>query len=186
MRIFSALFLLLFCFQTQAQNDNYINQKYWGIFVQYGLAYYELPEDQVYQPILIGAIHYLPIYKSKTAFNVGMNIMPHIGFARYNSKLNFEFGANVQFDANVRIGKNHIVSLRAGAGPHFVNVETEEQSNGFIFSDNFALSYRTKLKDMHQIGLVAGWRHMSNAGLMQPNGGIDNYMFGLEYAKFME
>ncbi|MEM9885578.1 MAG: acyloxyacyl hydrolase [Bacteroidota bacterium] len=186
MRFLSFFILFAFAIQLQAQKETFLNQKYWGVFVQYGIAYKELPEQQLYQPVLIGAVYHLPLYQSKTAFNVGMNIMPQIGLVRYNAKIKVEFGANVQFDANLRIAEKHILSLRAGAGPHFINVETRRQAKGFIFSDNFALAYRTLLKDTQQLGITAGWRHISNAGLMQPNGGIDNIMLGLEFAKWIE
>ncbi|MEM8528569.1 MAG: acyloxyacyl hydrolase [Bacteroidota bacterium] len=184
---FIFIFLSLFFTSTvhlNAQKNTYLNQKYWGIFVQYGIAYYDLPEQQRYQPLLIGAIHHLPIYQTKNAFNVGVNIMPQIGLVRYNNRLNIEFGANVQFDANLALAEKHILSFRAGAGPHFVNVRTRRQAKGFIFSDNFAFAYRTKLKDTQQLGITAGWRHLSNAGLMQPNSGLDNIMLGFEFARW--
>jgi len=180
-------FLLFFSFLSKAQSSNrYINQKYWGIFVQYGFAYYDLPEQDRYQPLLIGAIHHLPFYQTNSAFNIGVDFMPQIGFVRFNNKLSVELGVNVQFNFNLQVAKNHIIGAKVGAGPHFVNVETRRQAKGFIFSDNFALFYRTRLNNNQQIGISSGIRHISNAGLQQPNLGIDDIMVGVEWVKLME
>ncbi|MEM8525189.1 MAG: acyloxyacyl hydrolase [Bacteroidota bacterium] len=171
---------------SQAQNTGrFINQKYWGIFVQYGFAYYDLPEQDRYQPFIIGAIHHLPFYQTDGAFNIGVDLMPQIGLVRFNNKLHFEFGANVQFNFNWQVAENHIVGARVGAGPHFINVETQRQAKGFIFSDNFALFYRARLNNNQQIGISSGIRHISNAGLMQPNLGIDDIMIGVEWTKWI-
>lgn len=177
--LFSALF-------SHAQSSNrFINQKYWGIFVQYGFAYYDLPEQDRYQPLLIGAIHHLPFYKTDGAFNVGVDLMPQVGLVRFNNKLHFELGVNVQFNFNWQIADNHIIGARVGAGPHFINVETRRQAKGFIFSDNFALFYRTRLNNNQQFGISSGIRHLSNAGLQQPNLGIDDIMLGVEWVKWI-
>lgn len=171
--------------QSQS-NEKFVNQKYKGGFVQYGIAYYDLPESDRYQPLILGGIYHLPFYQTSGRFNIGVDFMPQLGFASFNSTTSFEVGVNVQFNFNLEVGEKHIISARGGAGPHFVNVTTERQSKGFIFSDNFTFSYRVKLQEHFQLGIMAGIRHISNAGLQQPNLGIDNLIFGLEFAKLIE
>lgn len=187
--LYRLLIIFAFCFSTHsliAQDQSYINQKYIGVFLQYGISYYDLPEEDNYQPLLIGAIYHLPFYQTQNGFNIGADIMPHIGITPFNGKTYFEFGTNVQFNFNFQLAENHLFSMKVGAGPHFVNVDTERQAKGFIFSDNFAFSYRARLNDREQLGITTGFRHISNAGLQQPNLGIDNIMLGLEFARLLE
>lgn len=67
-----------------------------------------------------------------------------------------------------------------GAGPHYMSTETALQADGFIFSDNIGAGFfipipNTKL----DIGIEGRFRHMSNAGLDRPNGGVDNVFLGI-------
>jgi hypothetical protein len=184
MKYLLLFFCCFFCFALHAQS--FLNERYFGVFVQHGIPYYDLPEADSYRPTIIGAIYHLPFYQSKNKFNVGVDIMPQVALSRFNGKTVVEFGANMQFNFNLALSDVDIISARGGAGPHFINIETRRQAKGFIFSDNFALSYRRKLSEQQQVGVLFGIRHLSNAGIMQPNLGIDNLMVGVEYAHFLE
>jgi hypothetical protein len=172
---------LLGVVESACQNS-FVNERALGGFIARGRALYDLPEGDAYQPILVGATYHQPFYQSKGMFNVGFNIIPHFGYVPKEKSV--EFGANVQFDVNYQIGNSNIIGIRFGAGPHYVNVNTSRQAKGFIFSDNFSLVYRRKAGD-YALGLIFGIRHISNAGLQQPNNGIDNLMMGLELQKLL-
>ena len=63
-----------------------------------------------------------------------------------------------------------------GSGPHYINAQTQRQAKGFIFSDNLAAGIRLPLP-AHLAGefnIQYRLRHISNAGLKSPNGGINN------------
>ncbi|MEM1324353.1 MAG: acyloxyacyl hydrolase [Bacteroidota bacterium] len=179
---------LLFCLLLSGflSAQSFLNERYFGVFIQHGISYYDLPENDSYHPTIIGAIYHLPFYQSQNRFNVGVDIMPQIALGRFNGKTVVEFGANVQFNFNYALSENDIISARGGAGPHFININTRRQAKGFIFSDNFAFSYRRKLNERQQMGVLFGIRHLSNAGIMQPNTGIDNLLIGVEYARLLE
>lgn len=67
-----------------------------------------------------------------------------------------------------------------GAGPHYMNTETALQADGFIFSDNIGLGFFIPIPETKlDIGIEGRFRHMSNAGLDRPNGGIDNAFVGI-------
>ncbi len=173
--------LLLLPFISLAQNDMpFINERYVGTFASVGIPYYELPEGETYQPLLVGFTYHLPFYQTKGKFNIGVDIMPHLGVAKFE-KTAHEAGVNVQFNFNYALSVRDIISVRGGAGPHYVTVQTAKQASGYIFSDNIALSYRRKIQD-YNVGIFVGIRHISNAGLQQPNDGIDNIMLSLEFA----
>lgn len=181
---FLLLILLLFPLVIAAQeSEPLINQRYVGAFTSIGIPYYELPENETYQPFLIGFIYHIPFYQTDGKFNIGVDIMPHFGIAQFE-KVAHETGINVQFNFNYALSNNDILSIRGGAGPHYVTVQTDRQASGYIFSDNIAISYRRRF-DNYNIGLFAGIRHISNAGLQQPNLGIDNIMISLEFASLL-
>jgi hypothetical protein len=63
-----------------------------------------------------------------------------------------------------------------GSGPHYITVETDRQARGFIFSDNFELGSAYNFERINTAFLLKfRFRHISNAGLKEPNGGIDNF-----------
>ena len=48
------------------------------------------------------------------------------------------------------------------------------------------IAYRRKLvlnADFYELSVYTGIRHLSNAGLKEPNKGIDNIMVGIGFAK---
>lgn len=65
-------------------------------------------------------------------------------------------------------------------GPHFITTETVLQTKGFLFSDNIGFGVLIAIKETpFDIGIEGRFRHMSNAGIHYPNGGIDNAFVGL-------
>ncbi|MBM3441042.1 MAG: acyloxyacyl hydrolase, partial [Bacteroidetes bacterium] len=50
------------------------------------------------------------------------------------------------------------------------------QARGFIFSDNAFGGVNLKCAKHTWIDLRIGFRHISNAGLREPNGGVNNLM----------
>jgi hypothetical protein len=166
-------------------DDRHINQQAAGAMVQYGINYYDLPEGYGYRPLLLARYQRFPLIK--TARNVGLaiDIGPQIGMA-YTDKFNFELGLFIYLNMGIALTDWDMISLIAGVGPHYISVETERQAKGFIFSDNFLLAYRRKFllsREPYELSVYSGLRHISNASIKQPNGGIDNIIIGLGFAK---
>jgi hypothetical protein len=167
------------------QSSRFINQPAVGVMVQYGVSFYELPEAFAYRPVLIGANLRFPVWQSSKKINLAIDLVPHIGFAS-TAGMNREFGINVQFNTVVELSEKSLLACIVGAGPHFVDVVTERQAAGFLFSDNFLLAFRRKFTGSNhdfELSFTAGFRHLSNASLQQPNGGIDNIIFGVGLAR---
>lgn len=161
---------------------SFVNESYLGGFVFFGKAFYNLPEGEPYEPVLLGASYHQPFYQSKGRFNAGFNILPQMNYVPREKSI--EFGVNVQLDVNYQIKDSNILSILFGADPHYVNVNTIRQADGFIFSDNVAFNYRRKVGD-YSLGFLFGVRHISNAGLEQPNFGIDNLITGVALMKLL-
>lgn len=98
----------------------------------------------------------------------------------------YEGGLNFGVRYSQPLVKDLFVTGAIGAGPHFISVETDLQANGFIFSDNFEMGLAYNVPSiMTQFQLRARWRHISNAGLEEPNGGIDNGFLIFGFAKLL-
>ncbi|MCI4670043.1 MAG: acyloxyacyl hydrolase [Bacteroidia bacterium] len=87
----------------------------------------------------------------------------------------FELGINFGL-----VGNLHFAHDKAKAyaflsfGPHYVSGVPNRQSVGFIFSDNLFVGLQLQLVDQLWLDLRPGFRHISNAGLLPKNGGVNN------------
>lgn len=64
--------------------------------------------------------------------------------------------------------------LMLSVGPHYVSGVPKRQSPGFIFSDNAFLGFMLRLNARMWLDMRPGYRHISNAGLLRRNGGVNN------------
>ncbi|MDP2423760.1 MAG: acyloxyacyl hydrolase [Bacteroidales bacterium] len=165
--------------------SRHINLRSIGLMFQYGHYFYLLPEGLSYRPILIGGTLHLPLSTTKTRFNYGIDFVPQVGFS-FTDKLNSEFGINLYLNANLALGRNSLINFNVGAGPHYTDLVTARQINGFIFSTNFLMAYKHRYRNennQYELAFFSGLRHISNAQTRKPNIGINNLIFGLTVAK---
>ncbi len=160
----------------------FINQKSVGGFISTGFPLYTLQESTTYQPLLMGGAVHLPLYQTKGRFNIALDLAPQVGFVPYQNGMEYEFGLNFIFSFGFQVGENSILSANIGTGPHYITAAIERQASGFIFSDHFNIAYKKRIKNL-QLGFTVGIRHISNAGLKEPNLGIENVGLGLSLAK---
>lgn len=191
----SLILLCSFCFlmgfnHAQQTPLNRLNSV--GFLFNYPITEEKLPESisNGYAPILLQGNFRFPLIKNngknQLTFLVHPQFNPVKKIEGYNDFL-YEFGVNFGFAYEYYIPEKAILYAGAGVGPHFINVVTSQQANGFIFSDNFFLG-------VHQIMSNRKWfmtyevrfRHISNAGLQNPNAGIDNFFLGTGISKFMD
>ena len=89
---------------------------------------------------------------------------------------NVEFGTNFGLLYTPKIGQSAYLLAGITSGPHFITINTALQTRGFIFSDNFEVGIRLKMPaSKWHTDLKVRFRHISNAGIQNPNGGIDNF-----------
>jgi hypothetical protein len=62
-----------------------------------------------------------------------------------------------------------------GSGPHFMSATIRRQIDGFLFSDNLGIGFLKQVSGRRPIALNVQFffRHLSNAGFKEPNGGIN-------------
>lgn len=112
---------------------------------------------------------------------------PYYGISRFNfdnvdpvNASGYELGMNlgIQLEREIR-GTNAGIYMGAGTGPHYLSEDTHRQSEGLIFSSNLFLGITYRFSAMYELDLRTAFRHISNAGLQLPNGGINNSMVGI-------
>lgn len=174
--------LLFFVVSMQAlwSAETQKSEKKIGFSVGYGFQD-GLNVSYHYNVLLLRFNYYHLIY-NKESFSVTVIPKPQFNITRYkvtNNSLKqesgYEFGLNIGIAArNAFWGDKVAAYLLIGSGPHFVSGAPERQVAGFIFSDNIATGLDVKLSDRLRLDIAAGFRHISNAGLKRPNGGVNN------------
>ena len=90
----------------------------------------------------------------------------------------FEFGLNLGIRNYVKVSDGFYFYQMLGSGPHYISAPVRRQANGFIFSDNLALGGMIRLPQENLVlNLQYVQRHISNANLKAPNGGVNFYDF---------
>jgi lipid A 3-O-deacylase PagL len=187
MKIISKLIclaLLMFPANVYAQNNvgRYINQKSIGGFIAAGFPYYNLEVNVGYHPILIGGYLHLPLYQARKNFNIAIDVLPQAGIVPFDNSTEYELGLNIAFVFGFALGENNVISVNLSSGPHYITANIERQARGYIFSDNLNFTFRHKFKII-EAGFTAGIRHISNAGLEEPNLGVEDIVMGFTIAR---
>jgi len=109
-------------------------------------------------------------------------VNPHFGLSDFNfekedlnSQKGYEYGVNFgTFIHHKFIWDEVRFYGQFSVGPHYVSGAPSRQSPGFIFSDNASIGWIFNVESNTFIFIGMGIRHISNAKLKLPNGGINN------------
>ena len=180
-----ALFMasIIFFQQTSAQENESERFKTKGFLVGYGKA---VNKETNYRIIyLAGDFSWSFTKYPKKKFFAAWYFEPQVNPVRSNRPWDIEFGTNLGIRTYWKINEGFYFYQMLGSGPHFITAEVKRQANGFIFSDNAALGFMKNLNTNLFINLQLRWRHISNAGLKDPNGGVDswNVLVGISKVK---
>lgn len=175
--------LVLFCFQAKAQNRNdedYPKRfKTIGGVVGWGNSFSKNTDYQVYY--FIGDYSKSFNNPRKKDF-LAWYAEPQFNLAKASSTnkgdIDCEYGINLGIRNYVKINEGFYFYQMLGSGPHYISAVIGRQANGFIFSDNLALGtfLRLNKRDLF-LNVQYVQRHISNANLKAPNGGVNSYNF---------
>ncbi|MFO7998778.1 MAG: acyloxyacyl hydrolase [Bacteroidales bacterium] len=123
-----------------------------------------------------------PIKPGTGSWMFELMLMPQFNLTRFRPKdaepllsRGYEFGLNLGARAMKHFDGGGLSAYAGfGVGPHYVSGVPERQSAGFLFSDNVFVGLAIPLSDKWQLDLKGNFRHISNASLKRPNGGINN------------
>ena len=103
-----------------------------------------------------------------------------------NPQTDFELGIGIGLQYTHPIIGNLSVYALGSAGPHYISVVTTKQASGFIFADTIGAGFYYYLTKDSAINVGYRFRHMSNANLADPNGGIDTNSGVIGYSVFFD
>jgi hypothetical protein len=109
---------------------------------------------------------------------------PQFGVAAFNSQSGVEFGVGVGLKYAYPIGDLYSVYILGSVGPHVMTLESQDQMNGFIFNDTIGLGMNYMISPGTAIDVQCRLRHLSNAGIKEPNYGIENLIGLLGFTLF--
>lgn len=176
----SVILLLIFCLGVTAQDQKKLKLfKATGGLVGWGNS---MMKGTGYQIYYIKGDYSSSFKAPKKKDFLGWYLEPQFNFVKgdYTPKgsLDYEFGSNLGIRNYVKINEGFYFYQMLGSGPHYVSAKIGRQASGFIFSDNLALGTFLRLNAK---GLFLNFqyvqRHISNAGLKDPNGGVNSYNF---------
>jgi hypothetical protein len=121
----------------------------------------------------------LKSHKGKLTFFIEPQINPVV-----NPEADFEFGMGLGFQYQYPIMEKLSAYVLAGVGPHYISVVTDDQANGFLFSDMAGVGLYYHLTDQSAIHVGYRIRHLSNCDIEIPNGGIDSHFGVIGYSVF--
>lgn len=95
----------------------------------------------------------------------------------------YEFGLNAGIMVMKKILKGRFSPyLLVSTGPHYVSGTPERQSSGFIFSDNLFVGMHIRASGNFYVDVRPGFRHISNAGIKEPNGGVNDFIISAGFS----
>ncbi|MFK7971756.1 MAG: acyloxyacyl hydrolase [Bacteroidia bacterium] len=139
-----------------------------------------LPEGTRYKPVVraVYAAWYLPRERNRP-YAWYIMLEPQWNNVFVGDSSYRELGVLPGLGIQYRLSKQFYLFGEGGAGVKFITARTERQARGFLFTDNFIGGIRHILgKSPWEIRVHFRARHISNASLRQPNGGINNFFFG--------
>lgn len=183
-------FLLLFAFfwscNALVAQESAFHKFLPTVGIGYGVWNENLLDGAVYNPLIfMGRSKILQLSKRRSnGFSVyAESQLVAVSLKEFRCR-DYEFGANLGFEYRASLWIGSLFSTSIGSGPHYITVVTKHQARGFIFSDNFEMALSQALpKGKAQVQLRFRYRHISNAGLQEPNYGIDNVFVFAGFAK---
>ncbi|MDD5722114.1 MAG: acyloxyacyl hydrolase [Syntrophales bacterium] len=97
---------------------------------------------------------------------------------------------DVEFGIGIGLKYMHYITDRlsiycmASVGPHWMTLQTESQANGFVFSDMAGVGLLIFLTYRSALNMEFRARHLSNASLAEPNGGVNSCFGAVGYSVF--
>lgn len=150
----------------------------------------DLQVDYSYK-IFFTQINYIYSFFNNNLWDVGINLQSEYGITSYkynNSNLtnskSYELGISGGLILTYKILKENLnLYMLIALGPHYSEKSPERQVSGFMFNSNYDVGIYFLLKRNIYLDFRTGFRHLSNASLKSPNGGINNWIvtFGLLY-----
>lgn len=194
-RIQTIIWLLLFlCAQlafAQSEEPEIVKRMdLIGFQLGYG-SHHLLNIEYDYRVTFLQGQYFYPFYQ-RPKWNMEVLGQPQVNWMRYRFSTTepelrdgYEVGLNVGFLVRRKFNEGgNSWYLCISAGPHYVTGAPRRQVPGFIFSDNLLTGLQFRIRPGLYFDARLGGRHISNANLNTPNGGVNTlfFSFGLNWS----
>ena len=150
----------------------------------------DLKVDYSYE-IFFAQFHYVHSILNNYPWEIALVLQTEYGITYYKPNKNFQvnlrsqeigMGAGVIFSYNLVDDLLNTYFL-VSTGPHYSQKSPDRQVSGFMFNSNLDIGVIIYMQNNLSFDLRTGFRHLSNANLKIPNGGINNWIisFGILY-----
>lgn len=102
----------------------------------------------------------------------------------FDPRTDVEFGVGLGLKYMYPVTDRISPYIMGSVGPHYISVQTEKQASGFIFADTIGAGIYYFLDKKSAVNIGYRFRHVSNADLKSPNGGIDTQIGTIGYSVF--
>ena len=98
-------------------------------------------------------------------------------------RTNMEMGLGILFRYSYPLTSKLYPYIEVGTGPYYTTLKTHEQSTQFNFDDQGGGGLTYFFRNDTAVNIGYRFRHVSNAGIKSPNGGIQchEYLIGLSH-----
>ena len=111
-----------------------------------------------------------PYTKGATFFEIAPFVNPVT-----NPSSDVEVGCKFLFKHLFPLKNSFYLYLEAGVSPTYITKGTQEQSSGLNFGDEAGMGIQKFINRNKAYWLGYAFRHLSNSGIKQPNGGINTH-----------
>ncbi len=145
-----------------------------------------LKKEYDYQ-VKLYQLHYYHLLKSGSNWTFEWLTQAQVNSSRFKRAAlsteyssGYECGLNLGLLLRTYLGSSRLSAYLLGSiGPHYISAAPAHQARGFIFSDNVFMGLEYRIGHNTFLNARGGYRHISNAGLKNPNLGVDNVLFGV-------
>ncbi|HOJ39955.1 MAG TPA: acyloxyacyl hydrolase [bacterium] len=139
----------------------------------YGYAKVAGPRDYVIYPVAVDFTFPLPFRQLDSHWQ--LQLEPFLAYVGQPSS-NAEFAA--AFFLKYRFLKGSFQPyLKAGSGLIIITQKLEEQSTSFNFGSSLVAGFSWKIFGDYSLVAEGRYRHVSNAGIKEPNSGVNSRIF---------
>jgi len=156
-----------------------------SVIVGYGR---ESISEGAYEPVLLiarlehdlkGQLPFLAAQRGTLSLYLEPQINPVV-----SPEADWEIGIGLGLKYRYPLSNRIAISVMGSIGPHYVSVVSKDQANGFIFSDTIGGGLSWFLTEKAALSVEYRFRHLSNASIRKPNGGINNHIGTVGYTLF--
>ncbi|MDX1409522.1 MAG: acyloxyacyl hydrolase [Saprospiraceae bacterium] len=175
-----SLVLLSSCWQPTCAQEPV--RKYFNVSTVFSYLGEDIRDGRVYHAYLLTSQQSFNLTPRRARLPLIARMELHAGITNFMTGGNrdWELASVAGLETHYTFRNQVRITASLTSGPAFISAVTFKQRRGFIFSNNPVVSVMIPLGQ-------GGWyirpeyrfRHQSNIGFWRPNGGIDNFFFGI-------